>query len=298
MGPSGRLAVALALLLLCNSGAATEIVSWAGNTREWNQRLGVTLVRMGCSSSPSECLRRIETLAVSEGVDRWTISVKGPGRLVDQFAAEYSRLSLTNRRLVGIDIDDFVSTLRTWKTENQGVPAELLVGIARSAKSANDAMQFGVTVYEDQLSSPALLSLPLEARSIVDRVSLYLHYRENAGNYADYVGRSRQLFPNAVIWAGSYAYDRVDYLPCGEGHFRHCTEEQEKRLFRESLEIQIGLMQDGKVAAIEFYPGFFGRESEWHGWSKPRICAASRRSACVETTRIMRTVAADLLDRR
>lgn len=293
----GRMGVTLALSLLASAGLAADVVSWAGNTREWNQRLGVTMGRMGCSSAPDACLQRLEGIAAVEGVDRWTIAVKGPAPLIALRATEFSRLSLKDHRLAGIDIDDFVAALKTWNREESRPPSELLMEIARNVRNPNGGLQFGVTVYEDELDAPAILSIPEEARSMIDRVSLYLHYRKNAAYYADYVARARQLFPGAVIWAGSYAYDRIDYLPCGQRELRHCSEAQEEELFRDSLETQLRLLQGGQVAAIEFYPGFFGREGEWHGWGKARICAASRRSACIERTLRMRAKAVDLLER-
>lgn len=279
---------------------AYEIVTWGDSTRDWNRRLGVTMLRRGCELEPVACLRNLEVISSREGVSRWTLAIKGSPERLRESASEYSRLSLIDGRLVEVGVDDFVSAMSSWNLETVGGGYNLLAAIAAALKSENPKLRFGITLYEDELDSRILSQIPDDTRAQVDRVSLYLHYRGNAGKYEGYVKRVRVLFPAASVWAGSYAYDRRDYLPCYQGDDRHCSGDQEMRLFRDSLKTQIKLLQEGEIVGIEFYPGFFGREAEWRGWGNPRICAPPRRLECIETTERMREVVGELVadDRR
>jgi hypothetical protein len=295
---AAMLAPAVFCALLAPGGAvAAEVVSWATNTPEWNQQLGVTTMRRGCSSAPAACLAHIRQAAAQQNVERWTIAVKGDRQTMLAYAAEYSRLSLADARLVQVDIDDFVALLKRWNLETIGSAAEVFSEFVHNVKSANPDLGLGITLYEDELDSRVLQGLSEAARARVDRVSLYLHYRSNAEGYPRYVDRVKELFPRAAIWAGSYAYDRTDYLPCAQDSRRPCSMDEELRLFQQSLGIQLELLSEGKIAGIEFYPGHFGLEREWHGWAKPRICQAERREACIEMTRRMRQFVCDSLEK-
>lgn len=285
------------LSALVAPGAATsaEIITWATNTPEWNQQLGVTMMRQGCSSAPVACLDRIRQLSGHQNVERWAIAVKGDRRTMLSYASEYSRLSLSEARLVQVDIDDFVATLKRWNLETIGAADKVFAEFARNVKSTNPSLGLGVTLYEDELESGLLSSLPAAVRMQVDRVSLYLHYRANADGFPGYVDRVKELFPRAAIWAGSYAYDRIDYLPCAQGSRRPCSVDEELRFFQQSFDVQIGLLSQGRIAGIEFYPGHFGLERQWHGWAKPRICRADRLDECVKLTQSMRQYVRDAL---
>lgn len=274
-----------------------EIVTWADNTPEWNERLGVTLMRQGCSSSPDKCVQWMRASAKAQKVSRWALSVgQEPSRWPDA-ALEYSRLSLLDPVLVEVDIDDFLGTLKTWNQSTGGRGAVVLADVTQNLKHHNPRLRFGVTIYEDELDSPILASIPIETRERVDRVSLYLHYRGNAGSYASYVAKARRLFPRAEIWAGSYAYDRISYLPCIQSDSRPCAEEEEIDLFRASLQIQTELLRAGTIAGIEFYPGFFGKEEQWSGWDRKPICPPDRRQQCIDITRRMRKIVAEEFQR-
>jgi hypothetical protein len=153
-----------------------------------------------------------------------------------------------------------------------------------------------VTVYEDDIG--VLGALPTEIRSGVNVVHFYIHYRLHASGYEGYVREIRRLFPKATILAGAYAYDRIDYLPCGPGAKDKCSPDQEIALFRNSLEIQSRLMDSGAVAGIEFTPAMFGKEERWDGWDNPRACSAKRRQQCIDNTRVMRNIVLDVLRRK
>jgi hypothetical protein len=277
------------------AAATPEIATWAANAPEWNERLGVTLMRQGCDSGPSACLKRMRDAAQAQQISRWAIAVVRSADQLPAEALEYSRLSLSEPRLVEVDIDDFLSALKSWHGNKLGRGNEVLAGIARNLKHHNPRLRFGVTLYEDELDSRFLNWIPTETRDRVDRVILYLHYRANANEYTRYVATAKRLFPRAKVFAGSYAYDRIDYLPCAESNDRQCGKDEELDFFRESLDIQLGLLRSGELAGIEFYPGFFGREDKWNGWAVERICRPLRRPECIENTRRMRRIVADEL---
>lgn len=281
------------------SGAAEpEIVTWTGNTTEWNQRLGVTLMRLACNLEPGACLQRLRDAAKAQEVTRWAIAISGDAAKVAKDALEYSERSLAEEWLVDIDIDDFVGAMKSWHLGTVGDANQTLATVIRNVKRNNPRLRFGITLYEDELDSQILAAILPETRARVDRVSLYLHYRSNANLYRRYVAEVQQLFPRAAIWAGSYAYDRIGYLPCAESDTRSCTVDEEIKLYRDALMIQLDLMREGVVAGIEFYPGHFGLEEQWSGWRKSRICRSERIRECIDTTRHMRDVAVKALQQR
>jgi hypothetical protein len=298
---SGKLIVALWLTLESLPAAAApidrELVTWSGNTIESNDRLGVTLMRAGCELPPIDCIRRIRSVATTQRVSRWSIALKRPAGQIGNDARLLSELSLQEPLLVQVDLDDFVRTMKSWHLTTAGRANGLLEDVARNIKLRNRRLQFGITLYEDEIGSPIIVLIPETTRGLVDRVSLYLHYRRNAEGVAEYVARVRQLFPNAAIWAGSYAYDRIDYLPCEQGGTRPCTDAEEIDLYLLSLESQLRLLKGGAVSGLEFYPGFFGIEDKWPGWSNRRICRPDRIEACIRNTRRMRELAVSALTR-
>jgi hypothetical protein len=277
------------------AGKAAEIATWATNAPEWNARLGVTHMRQGCSLDPADCLRNIRVSAKSQQINHWMLAVKCDVSRWPDTALEYSRRSLTEPLLVEVGIDDFVSTLKSWHLSTLGRANTVLDQVTQNVKQQNPRLRFGITLYVDELDSLLLTSVPVETRKRVDRVALYLHFRADGGNYAAYVVKARRLFPRAAIWAGSYAYDRIDYLPCAQSDSRPCTQQEEMSLFRTSLRDQLKLMQSGELTGIEFYPGLFGREDQWHGWRTERICRPARTKDCIENTRRMRLFVAQEL---
>lgn len=293
----------LALLGLCAISAASqqphiEVLTWGGNTPTWNRDLHLTGVRVGCSGSLAQCINEVNTIASQQGVHNVFLAIfLHPGRTPNE-AAQYSQYSVTHPVLYEVGFDDFVSQCE--KLENNPVRvSSLLLEVARNLKSANPHLHLGITVYEDQLTSPRfpLSQLNPEFRQQVDFVHLYSHYRQEAQPFLSSVRIAKQLFPSAVIIAGVYAYDRRDYLPCAAGSSAHCTKEQELALFEQSFREQMSLLRNGTIGGIEFYPGDFGRITQWDGWQQPRICQASRRSQCVETTEAMRDFVRSFLAR-
>lgn len=293
-----------ALLALCavvasSPGAASHsarprVVSWAENSVDWNSRLGVEELRLGCSSPPEKCLKGARRYARQGGVNKITISMKAPPDAIVEYARQYALASDSGAqvKVIAISIDDFVRMMRKWQRGGLDKEAsvqviEALVGVI---KRANPELKFAITLYEDELGSELLRDSMLRKTigPSVDRVSLYLHYRENVAGYHSYVREVRRLFPRAEILAGVYAYDRRDYLPCSQRSRRKCTVAEELALFEEALRVQTAMVQTGELDGFEFYPGHFGLEGLWKGWSNPEVCEEARRAQCVDLTLKMR----------
>lgn len=265
-----------------------HVIAWPGSTPEWTKKLGVDELRIGCKNVPAECLHRLDFYARKTGVSHVTLAINSDPDKVAAYAREFSDASLSEHRLRGIGIDDFVSTLLRWQrdTDLSVRPGELARKVIANTKQSNPRLEFGITLYEDQLVLDVLKdnTLPPDVRASIDRVSLYLHFRSDAPRYPEYVQQTKRLFPNAAIVAGIYPYDRIDYLPCKQGGKIKCSAAQELGLFEEALRIQAQLMIEGKVAALEFIPGNFGNEAQWRGWHNPRVCQPSRRQDCIDMT--------------
>ena len=274
-----------------------HIISWNGNTSDSNAVLGLTSIRLGCSSTPDFCFSEMQQVASSQDVQQIHLSIKMDPNTSAAYAAQFGQWSLTHPILFSLGFDDLVNRMEHMQTDfGIAQPGTIVTDTLNAAKSANPNLKFAVTIYEDSLGSPLLAdsNLPASTRNNVDYVQLYVHYRQDGPNYAGYVQQTNALFPNAKIIAGSYAYDRIDYLPCSPGGVA-CTTQQEKDLFQQLFLIQLNELTQGVVDQIEFFPGFFGMEAQWPAWSEPRRCATTRLQACIANTIAMRqTVLQDL----
>jgi hypothetical protein len=281
--------VGLLLAQAC-SAADWHLVSWVGNSKEWNRQLGISEYRLACSSAPAPCMESLRYHATKDGIDSVVMAMVASPEQIADYAAQYAAASLKEKKLRGVGIDDFVKTLLEWQQAAPATPdaPHLLEQVIANVRRANPTMLFGVTVYEDELSSPALRDLPAALRAKIDRVSLYLHYRANGKDYPEYARRVRQLFPNARLFGGVYAYDRIDYVPCAGKRGSKCSVAQEKELFRQTFATQVAMLKNGQLDGLEFYPGYFGAEQDWRGWSKPRNCSEARRQECIDVTKSMR----------
>ncbi len=275
--------------------ASWNVISWAGNTPEWNRSLGVQELRLGCSSMPTGCLQGLDRAARADGVAQISLAITRDADKIAAYALEFSAASLKEHRLRGIGLDDALSVFLEWQKQGHN-PGTLLQEVIANTKAKNPRLEFGITLYEDQLEHPLLRGLPANVRTAVDRVHLYVHHRKNGPRFGDYVQQVKQLFPNAAVVAGVYPYDRVDYLPCSITAKAPCTLAEEKQLFEETLRFQVSMMVRGDVAAIEFYPGNFGTEDSWVGWQRSKICQAPRVQSCTKTTKEMHATTQQVLN--
>jgi hypothetical protein len=277
--------IALVVLLLSAlpAKAGGVIITWGENSPEWNQKLHRAGMRMGCSNSPSSCANYVKQALAMQKINRLSVAFgrdEAPPEEMQDYAAQFSAISKKIPGLTEISMDDFLSHYRR---EFQHASPDAVEKIIAATKSANPRLKFGI----EKLSA--------RARGGVDTVYLYLHYRDDAPHYADYVEQTKALFPNAQIVGGSYALDREDYIPCSPTSKRRCTDAEELSNYQRSIETMAQLLKTGAIQGIEFWPGNFGREDEWEGWQNPRWCAPERRAACIANTKKMRQAAAAAL---
>lgn len=298
-----RLTLFLILVGVClgNASAQTKpnIMTWGENVSSWNEALGVDAMREACSIYPTQCEPYLDNLANLSGAKTYYVSMPFDPSTSVSWAEEYSTLSLSHKMMVEIGFDDFVN-----KIEDDQIagtlpnPAVFVSDVIAATKSANPNLAFGVTIYEDELTHAALTNavLPAALRAEIKYVHLFVHYREDAPNYASYVATAKSIFPNARIIAGAYSYDRIDYLPCAYQGTVHCTWSQEQSLYKELLQTQANLLKQGTVYGLEFFFGYFGDPQDWPSWtSETRICEPARLPTCYEDTTVLQNITLDVL---
>ncbi len=273
------------------------VITWGGNTPAWNNALHLGGLRLGCSDSPIQCVDYAQQLSKSQEVDKVFLAIRLDAERTPAYLREYSQLSLTHPSLYEVGFDDFVGQCEKL---NRALPAlsALLNEFARELKGANPKLHLGITVYEDELTSSRfqLNNLDEQFRKSVDFVHLYPHYRKEAVSFSASTQQARQIFPQAKIVAGVYAYDRRDYLPCARGSSTPCTNQEELSLFAQSLKERLAMLGNSNVEGIEFYPGSFGSEAHWDQWKEPRMCRQNRLQECIENTKTMREVVRQALN--
>jgi len=279
--------------------SSESISTWGvqTNTPQWNQDLGVTYTRQGCPDSPASCMSFTGRIAASDKV-KVVLAIPLNSTTTAAYARQYSQLSLTSPFLAEISIDDFVDQYRALSKAVPAVnPAAVVAEVIANVKIDNPKLAFGATIYETDLANALLQNalLPAATREKFDYIHLFIHYRENGPNYSTYVAQAKAMFPHAHIIAGSYAVDRRAFLPCAQGGKAECTVQQDFDYFTESLKIQVQELQTGAVDRIEFFPGYFGTESQWT-WSDPKHCAASEFDECIANTVAMRDAAVGILN--
>jgi len=273
-----------------------NIVSWGENISSWNTQLGVTALREGCSVVPTECEPYLDNLANEAHATTYYVSFPFVPSTALSWAKQYSTLSLTHKMMVEIGFDDFVGTIEDEQIAGTlPDPTTFITDVIAATKSANPNLAFGVTMYEDQLTHAALLALPATLRAKIQFVHLYVHYRENAGNYASYVATTKSLFPGAKIIAGAYPYDRIDYLPCAYKGTAKCTAAQEQSLYKELLQTQLSMVKAETIFGLEFFFGYFGDPQDWPSWTLPRICDTARLSTCYENSKTLQSISLEVL---
>jgi hypothetical protein len=272
------------------------IITWGGNTPAWNKKLHLNAIRIGCSSAPAGCVQAAQKAASQAHVEKvFLATLLTPTNI--GYAQQYSALSVPNPVLYSVGFDDFASQLEKLHTSPANT-ASIVSRFIDNLKSANRNLHFGVTVYENELSSPELTAPEIaDVRNRTDFVHLYLHYREDGPGFADYVDAAKKLFPNAEIIAGSYPVDRIHYLPCSRTSHTPCTAEQEISLFEQTLDLQLRLLQNGTVAGIEFYPGDFGEINKAGFWQDPRSCLPGKLPECTANSQRMQDYVGEQLSK-
>ncbi len=289
-----------ALALICSMAYATQpkmIITWGGNTPGWNKKLHLNGIRIGCSSAPAGCVEAAQKIASQQHVDKVFLSV-ALMPLSPSYAQQYSALSAANPVLYSVGFDDFVNQIDRLRI-SPSQSASLVRQFINNLKSANSNLHFGVTIYENELARPEITATEMtDVRNQIDFVHLYVHYRENGPRFTSYVRTAKNLFPNAAIIAGSYAIDRIDYLPCSPAAHTLCTASQEISLFEQTFDSQLRLLQDGTIVGIEFYPGNFGNVQSSSMWRDPRSCKPDRLPECIADSKKMRDYVGQVLSKQ
>jgi hypothetical protein len=264
------------------------IIAWGENSPEWNQSLHLSAVRIGCSDAPASCVQYADQIAGSQRVSAVFVAILMKPANVAAYSATFGNLALSHPNLAEVGFDDFVSQAE--KT-NLG-PAELsslLEAVTTNLRTRGSKLQFGITVYQDQLGGEVdRLQLSDAVRQSVDFVHLYPHYRKERKSVTDYIADAKRAFPNAKIILGNYAYDRREYLPCSQGSQTRCSNDEEVNLFDQNFRADLQIVNTGAAAGIEFFPGNFGMEDAWKGWNSSRACKQDERTVCVQNTVAMR----------
>ncbi|MGH9686177.1 MAG: hypothetical protein ACRD5K_03685 [Candidatus Acidiferrales bacterium] len=286
----------VALRTVARAPESKMIITWGGNTPTWDKKLHLNAIRIGCSSAPAGCVQSINKIAGEQHVGRVFLAILlAPSSI--NYGRQYSSLSVSDPLLYSVGFDDFVNQMERLHTSATHAAA-MLNEFVSGLKSRNLNLHFGVTVYGNELASADLTSPALaDVRNRTDFVHLFVHYRENGPDFANYVRQAKALFPNAQIIAGSYAVDRIDYLPCSRKARVPCTGPQEMSLFKKSFDVQLQLLRDGTVQGIEFYPGDFGNTARHRLWSDPRSCRPGRLPECIATSQQMRDYVGQELSR-
>jgi hypothetical protein len=286
----GWIALAAGCALVCSAAFASQsklIITWGGNTSAWNKKLHLNAIRIGCSSAPAGCVQAAQTIASQQHVDKVFLAILLKPSSIS-YAQQYSALSAANPVLYSVGFDDFVNQIDKLHTSPANAAA-MIEQFIKNLKSANSSLRFGVTVYENELSSPELTAAEMaDVRNRTDSVHLFVHYREDGPNFAKYVRTAKKLFPSAEIIAGAYPVDRIHYLPCSRTARTPCTQAQEISLFDQTFDVQLHLLQDGIVAGIEFYPGNFGQIDKAGLWRDPRSCLPGKMPECIANSHRMR----------
>src|SRR5690348_4192996 len=282
------LAVLLATLALTGNAAGKFlVVAWGASSADWTRVLGISAIRMGCSSVPQSCPQEAARLAKTQQVRSILIAVLLKPENVAQNGAAFAQLGASHPEIEEIGFDDFVGQAEKTKLRG-GALSSLLADFSAALHSSGSHLKWGITVYQDELWNGKLSKLGLsdQTRAAVDVVHLFPHYRKEQIPLEKSVSEVKRLFPNAAVLLGNYAYDRREYLPCSV-HGARCSDEEEISLFNNNLRQSLDLAKQGVVAGIELYPGNFGQEAAWKDWSNPRFCKDTERPECIQNTRIM-----------
>jgi hypothetical protein len=291
------LAVCMGLSLKPASAQTRNVMSWGQNVSSWNPALGVNSMREGCSIVPTSCEPYLDNLATLSGAKTYYVSFPISPSTSASWAAQYSTLSLSHPMMREIDFDDFVGKLEDEEEAGELTAAEapaFVTSVIAATKSANPKLAFGITLYEDMFNHASLYAFPASVLAQISYVHLYVHFREDAPNWASYVTKTKSLFPNATIIAGAYPYDRINYIACAYETTVPCTVAQEQSLYQELLQSQLASINAGTVMGVEFYPGYFGDPQTWGGWTT-QACQTARLSQCISNTNTLQSITLQVL---
>lgn len=226
----------------------------ANNTSTWETNFNVHYVRAACSGEPTACINtRLNPQTGSlRRYDRLFLGISRDPYLADSYALEYSKLSLTYPKLYEIGFDDFYTF---WK-DGLKLNNTALKTIIDNTKKINSNLKFGITLYNDEI--PLVSNITSANRAKINYVHLYPHFRQT--DIEGDIKKTKALFPNATIIAGSYAFDFKSR--CTKGSTIACSGLVEYTYFIDSFQRQVNLLKSCQIGGIEFWPAYFGNEDK------------------------------------
>jgi hypothetical protein len=274
--------------------ANQKIMSWGIDGNKGTPAY-VNEIRLGCPPIPKYCIDKLKAYTqldirlFSLAIDWKSLDYENLGQQIKSYLE-----LLKNRKgtAIEISIDDFETFLGKF-----GAPKTSNIFSLLQPSKAKIGYSIGVTIYEDDLDRFEARGLTPTVTAAVDRVALYLHHRSSYVDIKQYIRKLRHFFPVAQIYLGVYLYDRSDYVNCSRTGRVHCTEDEDIDLFRKALLVQVNMLGSGEIDGLELYPGYFGREESWAGWSNPRICSLNRTASCVKNSKIMSDIVTQQLSK-
>src|SRR5258705_13895381 len=94
-----------------------SVISWYQNTSDFNAVLGVTSIRLGCSSPPDFCMTEMGQIASSQDVQRIYLSIKMDPNTSAAYDAQFGQWSLTHPVLYSLGFDDLVARMEHLQTD-------------------------------------------------------------------------------------------------------------------------------------------------------------------------------------
>lgn len=283
---SAWLFVVLATIGSQSIAADLNVMSWGIIPSDHNPAF-ISQARLGCPPSPVYCTNKLIAYRNTK-IQKASLAIHWktiPANILTKHVAAHIEL-IAKETIVDVElsIDDFGSFAKTFGNE---LANEVITLLKSNKTSTVRPHTVGITLYEDELATIASNQNLIQALTKVDRIALFLHYRASQQNLVSHLNFLKQLAPSSKIYLGIYHYDRSDYISCTKESFKKCTEAQEEFLFRRALEAQLLLLESNQIDGLELYPGYFGNEQKWTGWSNHRICHPRRIDNCIENSRKM-----------
>src|ERR1022692_4750086 len=99
--------------------------------------------------------------------------------------------------------------------------------------------------------------------------------------------------PKAPIYVFFFSSRRRHTRLQGDWSSDVCSSDlsEEIDFFRRLFQIQMRLMTEGVISAIEFFPG-----EQWSHWDNAKYCKSDRRQECLDHTKTMRDIAAAMIE--
>jgi hypothetical protein len=269
------------------------IMTWAGTTAQWNQLLHATGTRVDCSGRVEDCADSLTHYSNGSSM-RLFLEVPLPAQADLAITQQYAELAQKNRAIAEVAITNFTAQYSKFFTGDIQASSELNAFID-TLKSRSPGLGFGITLYEDDLTSNYLTDayFPDSVRVKVDWVHLFIRFRANSPAFATYVHAVKGIFPHARIVAGVYAYDRIGVQSCAASSRESCSPQEEVSFFRTEFDQAIELLGHGDIDWLELYPPLTAEPGQVSVPNHPAVCTEQPSHDCIELTHQIWQIVAD-----